>query len=67
MNTELNAFITEVCKLTQLQKKELLTEKNIHCINFLLDISLQKDSNLQVSWKSILPCLSKLDYYFGYY
>jgi hypothetical protein len=42
-----------------------LSQKNIKAIQTLLDASLFCGNTFRSSWKDILECLSKLDFYFS--
>ncbi|EGR34878.1 sec7 domain protein [Ichthyophthirius multifiliis] len=66
LNVQQQTFIVTLTKATGLlQTNNRLNQKNIKAIQILLDSSLFCGNTFRTSWKDIIECISKLDYYFS--
>jgi len=53
-------------KFTSLQSLKEIKEKNLKCIKALLITATNQGNHLKSSWKFIMDCISKIDYFMHY-
>ncbi|KAI8903979.1 hypothetical protein EDD86DRAFT_213601 [Gorgonomyces haynaldii] len=62
LETEKDAFVTSLAKLTNLSDVYSITDKNIKAIYTLVDIGAKMGEHMQKGWIHIIRSISQLDY-----
>jgi len=62
LHTERDAFVSSLSKFTQVATIKEIKQKNIDCINALLNLATYEGNYLRNSWYYVLDCISKIDY-----
>lgn len=62
MPTERDAFVSSLSKFTQVSTLKEIKEKNLDCIQGLLQLATYDGNFLGNSWYFVLDCISKVEY-----
>lgn len=62
MATERDAFVSSLSKFTQISTLKEIKDKNIDCVEGLLQLAIYDGNYLGASWYYVLDCISKVDH-----